>query len=806
MRAFSSSLVGAVRSVIRAPSFAAAIAPCFALGVAVSTTMGSIVDETLFRPFPYRDPGRLVSIRMRQQDGALNDSWAYRDFEALREASHTVRDLAAFRPTTANLAAAGVPPQRVDGERVSGSMWRLLGVPPLAGQPFDSTADRVGTERVVVLSSALWRVWFGGDPAIIGRSVRLDGVPHRVVAVMPGDFAFPENAKFWVPLRADPATANLDVNVVGRLAPGATTGLADQDLRAVAARLRAQQPRAGAEWAAAVIPFREALIGKGVRPLLLVLQAVATVVTLTAALNVVGLLFARGVTRERELATRMSLGATRAQIGGLIVLESAAMAALGGLLALPLSAAALAVLRGAIPPGELPAWLPLRLDGRLFAFALVLSLLVGAVAGVLPALRLSRMPLASVLNDGGRGSSEGRRTRRVRQLVVGLQIAAAVMLLTSATLLTRSYLRLQNAPPGFDADGVVTSRVTLSGERYVTSEQLTAAVDRLDAALRALPGVEGVGITSNVPFGGTGMTETVGSERSLAAGRGRSEVDERVITPGYFPALHIPVLQGRGFTPADRDSATPAVVVNRTFARRMLAGEEPIGARLMLGPAGAPGARSATVVGVVGDVHHWKLGDAAEPEIYLPYWSTPKATFDVVVRGRGNPETIARALTAVFHDFDPDLPISPPRPLAALVADASWQARVYAMLLGIFAVVGTSLAAFGVYSVAAEGTRQRSRELGVRAALGAEPGMLVGLLMRRGVRTTAAGVVVGLLLALVLAQALRSVLYGVAAADAASLAGGAAALSAIALAAFYVPARSVVAGLSPTSALRGNRP
>jgi predicted permease len=797
------------RGLRRRPGFALAVLVTLALGVGATGAVFAAADAALLRPLPYARPDALVHLwRTHVREPDARGDFSYPDFLDARERAGAFAGLAGYHSNRMVLGA-GDRPQVLWAGKTSANFFAVLGVRPAAGRLFAAGEDAPNAPRVAVLSHALWTRQFAADPAVVGRAVRLDGAPYTVVGVLPAGFQFARvgAADVWVPFDRPAEWRQRRTmswfNVVGRLRPGATLAAARRDVDALAAALAREHPDANADRGARVVPLAEELTG-AVRPLLLTLLGAAGLVLLVAMANVANLLLVRATARAPELGVRAALGAGRARLVRQLLTESMLLALAGGALGLGLAQLGVHALVGAIPPERLrgmPYLADVGPSARLVAYTLLVSAAAGLACGLPPAARVARPRLAAALREGARGSSAGGGAGRLRDGLVAAELGLTVVLLAGAALFGRSLTRLFAVDPGFRAGGVFTAFVPLPRVAYAGRDAQVAFFTRLEEGVRALPGVDGVGLTTKLPLdpGNSTSYRVVGAPEPPP---GRApQASFRSVNADYFRTLGIPLVRGATFSPrrgAGPDTtAAREVVVSASLARRAFGGEDPVGRRLLTGGA------AATVVGVVGDVVIGRLEDAATPTFYLPYAQASDVSMRLAVRTRGDVAGLEAAVRRVVADLDPEVALYQVYPMESLVrqSESVFVRRFPLLLVGGFAAAALALAVVGTYSVVSYAVAQRGRELGVRRALGAPSGHLVRLVVGRVARTAAVGVGAGLVLAVALARAASGLLYGVGAADPATYAAAAVLLGVVAAAAAAVPAWRATR-LDPTAALR----
>ena len=805
MSSFLKELRHASRSLLNRPGFTAVVVLVLALGIGANTAFFSVMNAVLLRALPYPDPDRLVMVWEDVSAlGFPRNTPAPANYLDWKVQSTVFEKMAAYDHQSSNLTGRGEP-ERIDGERVSADLFSLLGVAPALGRAFLPEEDRAGAPSVAVLSDGLWRRRFGADPDLVGRTISLDSRPVLVVGVMPRGFHFPSRkSEIWVPLAMDQEeSANRGghyLEVVARLAPGASLSQAQAEMEAIAARLQKDYPRTNTNVGAVVVPLHEELVGES-RPALLVLLGAVGFVLLIACANVANLLLARAASREREMAVRAALGAGRGRLIRQLLTESLILSLTGGAAGMGLSAWGAQFL-GSLAPESLAPLPGPGLEKSVLAFCLGLSLLTGFLFGIGPALQVSRVDLIEQLKQGGLSRGSGRN--RMRGVLVVSEIALALLLLAGAGLMLKSFARLRSQDPGFRPDRSLTMRMILSEAKYPGAAQRRAFYDRLLEKVASLPGVESQAMVSFLPLtftGGHYSFSIEGSPVEVAANLPTAVY--RAVSPQYFQTLGIPLFRGRGFTDQDWEGTSPVVVIDRILAERFWPGEDAVGKRLKLGESDSSQPWQ-TVVGVVGNVRQIQLSAELKPEIYVSYHqegSIFAAPRDLVVRTAGDPEALTATVRSQVWEVDPDQPVSDIQTMNQILAANLSRPRFSSLLLGAFAGAALLLSAVGIYGVISYLTEQRTRELGIRAALGADRRDILKLVVGTGLRLTLAGVLLGLAGALALGRLLSSLLYGVSASDPLTLAGVTLLLASVSILAAYLPARRALR-VDPVVALR----
>ena len=789
MESVRNDLRFAVRLVRKHPAFTIVTLTILALGIGAVTAVFSIVNSVLLRPLPFQDPNRLVM---------LEDTWLPRfpRFEATaldvvtwKEEGHSYRDIAAFRPASFNLTDGNLP-ERIAGMRVTANLPELLGVSPILGRAFSADDDLPGKNQVALLSHNLWQRRFGSDPSVIGRVVAMNGLPFSVVGVMPAGFRFPSDAEIWVPMgltSQDLKSGDHVLWAVGRLKPGVTRQQALAELDVLMTRLHP------GTWRGRVVPFDEYYIGD-VRLAVSVLFGAAACLLLIVCTNVANLLLARGVTREREMAVRISLGATRAQIMRQLLTESTVLSLLGGGLGLAMAFGAVTLVRTWPWPG-IYRLDETSLDSRALVFTIIVSIATSVLFGLSPARHLSQPNLHESLK-GGRVAGSRERTR-VRSALVIVEVALAVVLLVGAGLFLRSLRRLLDVPLGFSPQRVLAVTINLPPTLYRVPAQQTAFSESLLHRLSGLPGVEVVGISTGLPLVSVGDVGIRFDRRSPDSSLFATNANYYSVTPGYFRVMQIPLIRGRWFTDDDAATSPPVVLINETMARRSFPDDDPIGKRLDIGG----NTYMREIVGIVGDVKQESVKTPTAPQVYEPFAQQPRPGFRVLLRAQGDPRLLTDSVRREVQAIDRAQPISRAQLLEDVVDQSMTRDRFSVLVLGAFACVALVLAAVGLYGVVAYVVTQRTNEIGVRMVLGAEPRNIQRLVVLQSLEVVSIGVGLGLVGAVLSSRVLGSLLYGVKPRDPMTLAGVTILLVAVAMTAAFIPARRA-ARMDPIVALR----
>lgn len=783
--------------------FTAVAVLTLALGVGANTAIFSVVNAVLLRPLPFEQPEQLVRVFSTSASRTdFSRPHSYLNFSDLRAQNQALAALAAYTASTAALSGVDAPEQ-ITGVVASGDLFRVLLTKPLKGRLLAPEDEQPGGAPVVVISHGLWQRSFGGDPQIAGRMIKLDGRDREVVGVTPEDFRFEfvnGATDFWLPI--DPQANGYQqrgaifLEAIGRLKPGISVEQANADLSVVAARLEQQYKDSNTGVGVRVTPAQGELVGD-LRPTLLVLLGAVGFVLLIACANVANLTLARAAGRHQELAVRAALGAGRGRIVRQLLTESLLLAITGGLLGLVFALFGVKLL-SAFVPENVPRFGETSTDLTVLGFTLGASLLTGLLFGIAPALQSSKLDLNEALKEGGRTGTDGHARKRVRSALVISEVALSLVLLVGAGLLIKSFMKLSNTDPGFNPDHTLTGSISLVTVRYDTDEKIVDFYHRLVERVRTVPGVTSAGAVTPLPLTDNNTSfsfEVVGQPppppgQYLAA-------STRVVTPDYFVAQGIPLRQGRFFNEQDKAGGPGVVIVNEAFARRFLPGEEPLGKRLRLGINRTEG----EIVGVVGDIRGASLAQPGAPEYYIPEVAVAFGDMTLVVRTANDPASLAPALRQAVAEMDKEQMFYDVRTMDTLIGRSVARQRFSMILVGVFAVLAVLLAAAGIFSVMSSLVAQRTHEIGVRLALGAQRRDILSMVVRHGMTLTLVGVALGLAASFALTRLMSSLLYEVSAKDPVIYGGISALVAAVAFAACYFRARRATK-VSPLIALK----
>ncbi|MDQ3920483.1 MAG: ABC transporter permease [Acidobacteriota bacterium] len=810
METFLQDIRYGARVLAKQKAFTAVAVITLALGIGANTAIFSVVNELLLRPLPYRDAERLVMLWEVAPNGRHQNNTSRGNFLAWRDQSRSYEGMAAFSDWRVNLTGTG-DPEEVSAQLASPNLFRVLGAEPMLGRTLTEEDGQPNAPDVAVLGYSIWQRKFGGDRSIVGKAITLNGTPVTVVGVLPANFQWHVMSKsgtgrppeMWTPLpmpAGDAALHGRFLLVVARLKPGVTQQQAETELKTIEGRLAAENPRYNKNYSAEVIPVRDQFVGN-VRPALWILLGAVGLVLLIACANVANLLLSRAAAREKEIALRTALGARRSRIVRQLLTESVLLALLGSALGLMLAWWGLKALV-AISPRDVINLEGVGLDLTVLGWTLAVSLLTGIVFGLAPALEATRVDLNDALKEGGKGAGgQSARSRGLRSVLVVAEVAIALVLLVGAGLLVRSFMRLQTIDTGFNTENILTMVVRLPASKYKEDPQYVAFYRRAEEQLAALPGVRGVGIVNYLPlYGGLGSATgfTIEGRPEAPPGEGPG-TNVRVADSGYFGAIGIPLLRGRTFTDLENSEPRHVVIISQSLAKEYFPGEDPLGKRISVAMFEKP--YPTEIVGIVGDVRYDSLTDQARPTVYFPYSDLTYEFATFVIHTSGDPAELAPAARRVISSLDPDQPVSDVRTMSQVMSERVARARFNTLLLALFAGLATLLAAVGIFGVMNYTVTLRTREIGLRMALGAQPPRVLLLILRQGLLLTVIGIAVGLAGALALTRLMSTLLYGVGAADPATFATIVPILAVVALVACYIPARRATR-VDPLIALR----
>lgn len=807
----------AFRMLRKSPGFAAVAVFTLALGIGASTSVFSLVNAVLLKPLPYPNPDRIVFPWLQAPAGidlgAPEIPWNRAAFNEVNRDSKSFQHMGAFLSATFNLTGAGNP-VRIDGLRASAGFLPSLGTPPELGRFFSVEEDSPGHELEAILSDQLWRENFAADPAIIGRAISLDGRSYTIVGVMPAgfdfpraeempsSFSFPRRAQIWVPLALDQGPIKRgepsELAVFGRLAPGVSIPNAQAELDIFTKRFEERTPAAKGWYTFRIRPLAAQIVGDTRRPLLLILGAVGVVLLITCA-NVANLLLTRSLSRRREFTVRAALGAGNSRVVRQLLTESLLLASLGGLAGAALAYLGVAFLKK-FAPADIPRLSEVSLDLRVLAFAAAVALGTGVLFGLAPAIGIRRENLAGSLRQEGQRSGGNSAAPKIRKALIVSEVALALVLVIAAGLLVQTFLRLLRADGGFNPSRALTFEISLPPAAYSDNDRIVAVYHRVLEKLQSLPGIDSAGIGETTPLSGAGESTAIRLFDRPSDPKARPFANYAYVSPGYFAAAGTSILRGRDFLESDTATSGLVAIVNSAFARRFFSGEDALGKHI-----GVPIVRDPmTVVGVVADSKHVSLRETTLPEMYVPYTQKPWSsmlTLHVAVRTKMDPVPITETIRDAVRSIDPGLPIAHVATLQNALSDSMAQPRFAMLALAAFGGLALLLASIGMFGVISYSVAQRTREIGVRMALGARRGAVLAMVIGQALRLAAIGIAVGVVAALAVTRLMSSFLYGVRAADPLTFAAVSALLAAVVLAASFIPARRA-ARVDPIIALR----
>jgi len=807
----------ALRMLAKQPAFTLIVILTFALGIGANTAVFSVVNAVVLRPLPFHQPEQLVALSLydtRTGPEGISDqsTVSYPDFVDWRAQNHVFDGLAVYTNQSLTLTD-GKEATHLQAEVVSANLFAVVGIQPILGRTFSPNEDEPGN-RVVILSHGLWQRRFGGDPAIVGKSVRLNGEQFQVIGVMPAGFVFPISAfppEVWTSMSilreanggAHPMTeqrGNDFLKCVARLKSNISIAQAQVNMDTISAALRQQYPDSNTNIGVKIWPLLKAMVADA-HSALLMLCAMAGCVLLVACVNVANLLLARSLSRQKEISIRAALGAGRWHIVKQLLGESALLGVCGGIAGLLFATWGLDALKAWLP-ATIPRINEISPDLRVLGFTALVSLIVGALAGLLPAWRASHPNLAGSLSDTSRGSSEAARGRQTRAALVVVEIVLALILLASAGLLVESFLRLQRVQPGFDPTNVMTARIALSDSSYGKPAQAAEFYKKLLARVSTLPGVNSVAAAWWIPLSGSEIVFSFDIEERPLPKSQQASAQVNAVTYDYFKTMRTSIVRGRDFTARDDRNAPKVVIVSESFAKQFFPGENPIGKRITpngLPEPGDPPARE--IVGVVQDVHLISLRAAPKPQIYIPHEQFAVQSVMLFVRAKNDPRFLTGALRDAVNEIDKDVPLYRLRPFSDYFSQSIAQPRLNTLLVGLFALIALLLAAAGIFGVMSYSVAQRTQEIGIRFALGAQRGDVLRLIVSQGMRLVVIGVALGFVGIFALTRLLQSLLFGIGATDLTTMLGVTLILGLIAFVACWLPAMRA-SQVDPIIALR----
>ena len=791
----------ALRQLIKAPSFTIVAIVTLALGIGACTAIFSVVNVVLLRPLDYPQPDRIVNIRETNLPKFPEFSVSPPNYLDWEKQTKSYEYLAAYSGARVNLTGDGEP-QQLLGVKATAHYFDVFGIKPVAGRFLLPEEDAQGKNHVVVLSYGFWQRVFGGGRDIVGRSIQLNGEPYQVVGVAPFGFGLTSKVDAWLPMAFKPDETANDargghyINVVGRLKPGVTVAQARAELEVLASQLAKQYPDSNKGWGIFMMPIQDYTV-RDVKPVLYTLLGAVGCVLLIACANLANLLLARATARSREISIRAALGAGRARLIRQLLTESVVLAVCGGLAGVILAWLGLNALL-ALAPTTLPRMGEIHLDSTVLLFSLALSVVTGLVFGIAPALLAARADVNEALKQGTRGSTEGGARGRLRSALVVLEVTFALVLLGGAGLLTRSFMQLAHVDPGFNPENATVLRLSLPQKKYPEKDQQIAFANALVERLKALPGVQAVGVTHSMPLVGDYVLGFNIEGRPHIDPADLPSTNYYAVTPDYFRAMGIRLVRGRVFTSQDDAKAPRVAIINETMARQFFPDEDPIGKRINItnGPD-----TWREIVGIVGDIKQYGVDKATSAQSYEPFAQVPFTSVNVVVRTSGSSAALLGALRPAVYAVDKDQPVGAIRPLEEIMAESLARQRFAMTLLTIFSTVALIIAAVGIYGVMAYNVVQRTGEFGIRMALGAQQRDVLRLVLTQGGKLIGLGLAIGLLATLGASRAMGSMLFNTSAYDPVTLASITLLLGAVALVACFFPANRATK-VNPIEALR----
>ena len=787
-----------IRMLFKKPAFTAVVVLTLALSISSTTVVFSVVNALLLRSLPYSNPDQLINVWsvFKSNNKAYASAANFREWQ---ERNQSFQSLAAYDSLKLNLTG-GDRPEAIDVALVTANLFPLLGVQPVRGRGFRTEEEQPATNKVAVISDGLWQRRFGADAGVVGKPLVLDGDSYTVIGIMPPRFSFPEKIDVWLPLSFVPEElADRGYNhlaVVGRLKPGVELRQAQAEMSAIMGEQVRKYPNENAGRSMRLLTFQQNLVGD-IRMALWILSAAVFLVLLIACANIANLLMARATTRQKDIAIRIGLGAGRRRLLQQLLIESLLLSLFGGAMGLIFAYGGLKVLTS-VGPTSIPRLSEVTIDARVLAFTLVISLLTGVIFGLIPALQATKPEINEWLKDGQRSASGGPGGKRARSWLVVTEMALALILLIGAGLLIKSFLILWQVEPGFNPHNVITMAISPSPPKYNTQRDFVILCQRVLEQVKSTPGVDAVGVVNQLPFSGRnlGLNFTVGGQPPVKP-EDTASANFRLVSPGYLQAMGIPLKRGRDFNDHDRRDSTPVALINETLAKHYFANEDPIGKQLNIEGQQAP----REIVGIIGDVKQIKLDAEGKSEIYVPFFQIAVPAMNIVVRTTTDPGSMTSAVLQQISRVDPDQPVYQVKTMDEYLGESMAQRRLSTVLLGVFAALALILAALGVYGMMSYLVSQRTREIGVRMALGARQLDILTLVVRHGMWLSILGIAVGVAAALLLTRIMTSSLYGISASDPLTYVGISALLALIALLACLIPARRALK-VDPIIALR----
>jgi putative ABC transport system permease protein len=804
----------AVRLMIKDRWFTAVAVIALALGIGVNATVFTFVNAVLLRGLPFNDADRVMVVAARDAKGR-DGSASYADFQDWRDSTRTFASLSAFSGATMNLSDEGRAPERFQGPYISANAFKVIGQAPILGRDFQPDDDRPGAAAVVIFGNGVFKNRYGSDPSVIGRTVKVNEVPATVIGIMPEGFKYPNNADVWVPLNQMPRLAELkrnarNIDVFGRLADRVTPAQAQSEMDTIARKLATDYPGTNKDIAAHVMTINDRVNGGPIKLIFLSLMGAVAFVLLIACANVANLLLARSAARAREMSVRISLGASRWRIVRQLLVESVLLSILSGLLGLALAAIGVRLFDAATQDVGRPYWIQFTMDGQVFAFFAAVCLGTGIVFGLAPALHVSKTDLNEVLKEGGRSGSSGTRARRWTSALIVAELALTLVLLAGAGLMIRSFLNLYKLDVGVETSQLLTMRLNLPNQKYPTPEHRRVFYERLDQRLAGIAGVQAATIATNMPLGG-GFPRLLSMDgKEVQEGEQPPTVTQVTIGPRYFETLGVSLLRGRAFDALDGTAGHDTAIVNQRFVAMHFGNGDPIGRRIKLTvdgpqPPGAPPPEWLTIIGVAPTIRQrlQQGDDSPDPVAYIPLRAQAPSFAMLMMKAQRDAASLTTLAREEVRTIDPDLPLFGIQTMDQQLAQQRWAFRVFGTMFAVFAMIALALSAIGLYAVTAYSVSQRTQEIGVRMALGAQATQVLWLILRRSIVQMAIGLAIGIAGALGVSKLLASVLFQTGSRDPVLLLGIVSLLIAVSTVACLWPARRATR-LDPCSALRND--